>query len=115
MYVYIFEFRLLKLIEIHQYFLLRSLCISELKCTHYKLVYWYIIRILYINNLILFLFNVTRRKLNKKNDEDKQDTSITQETQEIKQRSVYRYIKLILLCCFWLIFTVSNHTDYIKQ
>ncbi|KAF3423855.1 hypothetical protein E2986_05841 [Frieseomelitta varia] len=46
------------------------------------------------------------RKQNKKNDEDKQDTSIIQEIQEIKQRPVYRYIKLILLCCFWLIFTL---------
>ncbi|XP_043519104.1 P protein [Frieseomelitta varia] len=47
-----------------------------------------------------------QRKQNKKNDEDKQDTSIIQEIQEIKQRPVYRYIKLILLCCFWLIFTL---------
>ncbi|KAK1131690.1 hypothetical protein K0M31_015851 [Melipona bicolor] len=47
-----------------------------------------------------------QRKQNKKDDEDKQDTNITQETQETKQRPVYRYIKLILLCCFWLIFTL---------
>ncbi|KOX78697.1 P protein [Melipona quadrifasciata] len=47
-----------------------------------------------------------QRQQNKKDVEDKQDTNVTQETQETKQRPVYRYIKLILLCCFWLIFTL---------
>lgn len=54
--------------------------------------------------------NVTRRMKSRKDDEDgNNDITITQGTNETKQK-LYRYIKLILLCCCWLIFTVSNST-----
>lgn len=39
-------------------------------------------------------------------DEEGQDIQVVQET---KQKPFYRYTKLIILCCCWLLFTVRKN------